>query len=162
MVTSSLATSDEIKQWLEWAGARLLSMPGGHIGPKSPGVAWPDYADDARTAYGYSPSAIRTERPNKDEIFFVDEILTLPHAIPDITRRRIVQSRSLVTPIAHRHLYSWTKLAKLLHTDRRTVANLYLRGLKEIIVRADQEKIRTINDFFATTYAQGLVLSDYP
>jgi hypothetical protein len=62
----------------------------------------------------------------------MDELLLLPGLIPDVKIRRIVQARSLVTPVSNRHVNSWPKIALMLHTDRKAVARLYSKGLRVI------------------------------
>jgi hypothetical protein len=123
---------EEIRIWMEWAGAKLLAM---HISsplPREPHTAWPTFAQDARQAYGYTGERLRAAMPRSVEIALMDEILLFPGLIKDLTTRRIVHARALVTPISNRHLYSWTKLAFMLHTNRHRVARLHGLGLHEV------------------------------
>ena len=94
---------------------------------------WPDYAQDKNTAYGYTDERLRAASPSGLEITLMDEILLLPEFIDDPLQRRIVGARSLVTPISQRHLYSWRKIAYMLHMDSRRVARLHHNGLGEIV-----------------------------
>ena len=140
--------SVELCEWLEWSGARLLSMSIRSPYPKNPGSAWPDYAQDATVAYGYTGERLRPALPNRFEIGLMDKILLLPNLIEDITTRRIISSRMLVAPVSNRYLYSWTKIAYILHTERRRVKTLYDKGLVEIATKAPQEKIDDIRHLF--------------
>lgn len=141
----------EVNTWLEWAGGKLLSLGTQSPGPKSYRVAWPDFPDDVNTAFGYTDPKLRVPKPSKDEIPIMDEILLLPLVVGNVTTRRIIHARLLVTPLGGRHLYPWTRLAKLLHTDRRTVAHRHAQGLVEISEHAEPTKICLIFSFFAST-----------
>jgi hypothetical protein len=132
---------EEIKEWLEWAGARLLSLQISSPLPKEPHVSWPEFAQDHREAYGYTGERLRAAIPNRFEIELMDEILLLPGLIQDITRRRIVNARALVTPISNRYLYSWTKLAFMLHTSKYQVVRHHVLGLKDIQRNVSQDKV---------------------
>lgn len=152
-------TPSEVQSWLEWAGMRLLAMPGQNPFPASQRALWPDYPQDANTAYGYTDVPLRAGRPTKAEIPIVDEILTLPLLVQNQTERRIVQARSLVTPISQRYLYSWSKIARMLHTDRRAVIRWHMHGLRDIIIRVDNDTVRKIT---LIVYGEPQVSKGYP
>jgi hypothetical protein len=135
------ATPEEIRQWLEWAGSKLLAMSISSPRPKGYKTAWPEYADDYKQAYGYTGERLRPPRPQSTEIALMDKLLTFPSLIVDVNTRRIVNSRSLVTPVSNRYLYSWTKLAYMLHVDRRRVIRLHYNGLLEISGKLPAEKV---------------------
>ena len=141
-----IASTDsiEIKEWLEWAGAKLLSLRLASPAPQGYRSFWPDYADEANKAYGYTGNRLRAGLPNSKEIALMDEILLLPSLITDITVRRIVNARALVAPVANRHLYSWTKIAHLLHSSPRRMVVLHRSGLREIASRVPQDKADAI------------------
>lgn len=126
--------------WLEWAGATLLSLGGSSPLPKGPRVLWPDFPQDATIAYGYSNERLRVPKSSAREIEAMDEILLLPNSIHNITTRRIVNARLLVTPVTSRYLYSWSKLSIMLHMDRRRIVAIHRRGLHEIISKTDAKK----------------------
>jgi hypothetical protein len=136
-------TPDELQQWLEWAGSRLLSLNVSSPLPRKPKVLWPDYVPDPR-AYGYSSERLRPPKLSGADISLMDEILVLPNVIKDITVRRVVNSRSLVTPISNKYVYSWVRIAFMLHCDRRKVMRLHRIGLEEIIKHIERDKISTI------------------
>jgi hypothetical protein len=136
-------TPDELKQWLEWAGTRLLALNVASPLPKKPRVLWPDYVSDPR-AYGYSNERLRPPKVPGHEITLMDEILVLPNLIKDITSRRVVNSRSLVTPVSNRYVYSWSRIAFMLHCDHRKVMKLHRLGLDEIIEHMSKDKLYAI------------------
>lgn len=137
-------TAEELSLWLEWAGSKLLSLNLRSPLPQGPHSAWPSFATSAEEAYGYTGERLRPGRPTSHEIALMDEILLLPSLIDDISARRIVNARALVAPVSNRHLYSWTKLAFMLHTSRPIVQRHHRRGLDLIVRRVDKEKIHTI------------------
>ena len=143
-----LQAVEEIREWLEWGGSKLLSLRVPSPFPKSFHTAWPDFPQNPFTAYGYTAERLRPPVPTSREIVLMDEILRLPALVSDPLPRRIIHARSLVTPIAPRYLYSWAKIARLLHLDRRTVAGFYLRGLKEIDRKLERDKRHTIRQTF--------------
>lgn len=138
------ASPEELRSWLEWAGSKLLAMHISSPAPRGPHTSWPIYADDAIQAYGYTGERLRPALPRSEEIELMDKILLFPNHINDITSRRIVNSRALVTPVSNRYLYSWSKLAFMLHMDRRRVIRLHFSGLCEIGSALALEKIDAI------------------
>jgi hypothetical protein len=135
-------TPDELRVWLEWAGARLIAMPGGRIGPANYKVYWPEFSQETFQVLEFRKIApLRASAPSKDEIPLVDEILTFPSVCKDIYTRRVLHVRALVHPVNHRYLYKWTRIAELLHTDRQTVRNWHAKGLREVVAKADPVKV---------------------
>lgn len=141
--------TDEIETWLEWAGQRLLSLGTSSPKPKGYKTNWPDYVPDTR-AYGYSPERLRPAKVPSAEIALMDELLLLPQLVHDITARRVVNARSLVTPVSGRYLYSWSRLSFMLHLDRRTVVRMHYNGLCEIGRNVPAEKIYLIRQKLST------------
>ena len=156
--TSGTATNiliiqpEEVDSWLCWAGERLLCMPLPNPGPAKQKICWPDTANDACVAYGYSDIKLKPISPAKDEIKFIDEILELILLVPDPRIRRILQARSLVAPISGKHLYSWSRLAKLLSSDRRKVASTHNSGLLIIARLIEPAKAVRIAEFLSDRY----------
>lgn len=138
----------ELQLWLEWAGSKLLSLPTRSPLPQGPHVSWPLFAQDHHVAYGYTPERLRPARASDKEIDLMDEILIFPSLITDINTRRVVNARILVTPLGNRYLYSWARLAQLLHADRRTVSRLYAKGLEEISRKAPRAKVDAVRETF--------------
>jgi len=140
---------DELRDWLEWAGGRLLSLGGRKPGPAEPRIAWPDFPQETATAYGYGKPTLRLTRPAKDEIPVMDEILAFPNLVSNVTQRRIVQCRSLVLPINGRYLYSWRRIARLLSINHQTAISWHGKGLEEIARKAEPSKICLIREFLS-------------
>ena len=134
----------EVKQWLEWAGSKLLAMNIGSPAPREPHIAWPEYANDASVAYGYTGERLRPAMPRSYEIALMDKVLTFPSIIKDETTRRIIHSRALVTPVSNRYLYSWNKLGFMLHISPRRVVRIHHNGLCEIATGLTPEKIDAV------------------
>jgi hypothetical protein len=141
---------EDVQFCLEWAGQRLLSMQIGSPRPKGFKVAWPEYADDSKLAYGYTGHRLRPARPQAAEIALMDKVLEFPSLISDVTARRVVHARCLVTPLSNRYLYSWTKLAFMLHMDKRRVVRIHYRGLLEIAACLPPEKITIMHQLLPT------------
>ena len=133
-------TPEELAEWLAWAGSKLLAMNLSDGSPRPPAIAWPAYANDASAAYGYTGERLRPPRPTSFEIELMDKILALPMLCRAVHVRKIINARLLVTPVSNRHLYSWTKIAYVMHTDARRVARLHRQGLNEIIGALAPEK----------------------
>jgi len=142
--TKPKVAPEEVREWLEWAGSKLLAMNIASPKPKQYKTAWPEFAQDHRMAYGYTGERLRPAQPRSTEIELMDKLLLFPNLITDVTSRRIVNSRALVTPVSNRYLYSWSKLAFMLHRDRRTVIRLHYSGLCEISSNLPPEKIDAI------------------
>lgn len=140
----ALASPEELQRWLEWAGQCLLSLGGSGAGPQGYKVAWPIYAPDSKVAYGYSGERLRPPKLSSRDIRLMDEILLFPEFISEVQTKRIVGARSLVTPVSGRYLYSWSKIAFMLHLDRDTVKRRHSRGLAEIIGRLPEEKVYAV------------------
>jgi hypothetical protein len=147
--STQILTEDEVRLWLEWAGSKLLAMHITSPYPREPSAAWPAYVQEAIVAYGYSNIRLRPPQPTKLEIDLMDEILYLPSLAQDVTTLRILQVRSLVTPVSNRYLYSWTKIAHLLHSDKRNIQRKYRNGLGEIVIRTSRSKAYTLRHSFA-------------
>lgn len=141
----------ELQLWLEWAGVRLLSMNIKSPFPKEPGTAWPEYQRDPTEAYGYSGERLRPAIPDSVEIELMDKLLAFVSLLPDITTRRILNARALIAPISNRHLYSWTKIAFMLHTSRPVVQRLHAKGLKDLALLIPKDKIHAVRLLINTT-----------
>lgn len=135
---------EEVKTYLEWAGSRLLALNIASPKPRGPHTAWPSFAQEKHMAYGYTGERLRPAQPRSQEIELMDKILLFPSFITDDTSRRIVNSRALVTPVSNRYLYSWSKLAFMLHMDKRRVVRLHYAGLCDISKRLPPEKMDAI------------------
>jgi hypothetical protein len=99
---------------------------------------WPDYPDDKHTAYGYTGNPIRAPAPQAAEVSLMDDILNLVHLAPNALQRRVLNARALVHPLNGRHLYSWMRIATLIHSDYYGVKTIHKRGLSMVVARAPQ------------------------
>src|SRR5215831_17709252 len=99
--------SSEIETYLFWAGKQLLSLHVKGCFPSSFRSYWPDYPNDKNTAFGYTSLKFHPPQPGASDIQLMDEILNLILLIPNITQRRIINSRSLISPRNDRHIFSW-------------------------------------------------------
>lgn len=139
-----------LQTWLEWAGVRLIAMPGKRIGPAEPGVCWPDYEQDPyEVLYFRGLRSIRISPPTPSEIPIIDEILSLPNTCNQITVRRVLHCRALIHPIRGTNLYPWTRVAELLDVKVYTVKRWHRQGLEEASVKAPPEKICRIRAFLS-------------
>ena len=143
----SPASETEVQDWLEWAGSKLLALRIPSPAPKGPHIAWPEYASSP-DGYGYTKNTLRAAAPTRFEITLMDEILLLPNLIPDITLRRIVHARALVAPVSLRYVYSWPKIAVMVHSDRKAVARLHTKGLRCIAKALREEKASALRQSF--------------
>lgn len=143
-------TPDEVRLWLEWAGGKMLSIEVRNTRPGSYRSFWPDYPDDKFTAYGYSGERLYPGRPNSYEISLMDEVLNLVVLIPLPLTRRIINARSLVHPLNNRYLYSWSRIAEIIHSDRRMVKRQHRRGLEEISCAVGSEIVNRVRGSLGT------------
>ena len=132
----------ELTSWLEWAGSKLLSLSVKSPFPAGYRSNMPHYVPD-RWDYGKERERFKPARPTSEDIGLMDEILLLPGKITDHNQRFLVNARALVRPVARTYLYSWTKLAIKLHTDRRKVVRLHHQGLRQIIAKLPTEQVYT-------------------
>lgn len=139
-----MADTTEVKTWLEWGGSKLLAMRLAPAAPSGYRSFWPDYQADATMAYGYTAARLRPAIPNSKEVDLMDQILELPGFVSDITVRRIINTRALVAPVSNRHLYSWAKIAHLIHSSPRRVVVLHRTGLRQISLRLPERKADAI------------------
>jgi len=149
---SAQLSPQDLQMWLEWAGARMIAMPGGRTKPSEPHVIWPEYSQDKFELLEFrKDNPLRASGPSKDEIPIMDEILTLPRYCTDPFKRRVLQSRALVHPINGRNLYSWGKIARILSRDPKTVKAWHTSGLKEVCNKAPQASVCRIRAFLSAS-----------
>jgi hypothetical protein len=141
-------TPQELQVWLEWAGARLIAMPGPRIGPADIKVIWPEYSQEKFEILDFrNMTPLRAPGPSKDEIPIMEEILTLPALCSDPLKRRVLHSRALIHPVNSRHLYSWRKIALLLGRDAKTIKTWHTFALSEVCRRATNGSVCRIYAF---------------
>lgn len=130
-----IITTETINQWLEWAGERLMSLPSDKVFPQKFKTSWPDYSLDQWQVLNFRPGEhSRPAIPTATDITLMDEILTLitQEIIPSQTQRQILQSRLLINPYTGRHVNSWNKIAKKLHSSRDLIKTRHQQGLNSI------------------------------
>jgi hypothetical protein len=132
-------TNYEIQSLLEWAGEKLLSLPIRNAKPQSYKNNWPEFKQLPNQ--DFSHKSFRPSPPNGNEIDTLDKIFDLILILPNPTIRRIIQARSLINPISHRHLYPWLTISEFLNLDRRTVKRHYDFGLNQIARNSRQSHI---------------------
>lgn len=139
--TSSQGPSpDELRAWLEWAGAKLIAMPGPRIGPKAPSTFWPDYSQELFQVLAFrSATPLRAMAPSSVEIPLMELILSFPALCTHQATRRVLHCRALIHPVKQRHLYRWDRIAELLDTKVYTVKYWHRRGLAEVARKIPEE-----------------------
>lgn len=142
------ATPGEIREWLAWAGGKLMTLEVKGTEPGGFRTFWPDYPDNRFTAYGYTGERLRPPPPGSSEIPLMDQILNLVLLVPNPTARRILNARALVHPLNGRNLYSWAKIGVLIHSDRRAVRNLHQKALEIIAAKIPSTVVRSIRAGF--------------
>lgn len=141
------ASPDEVRDWLEWAGATLLAMRLRSPFPREFRAAWPEFPSDFNDAYGYTAESFRVPAPSSADIDLMDTILALPSLVDDPTTRRILHRRALVTPLTGRYIHSYRSIALLLHSDERRVARLHKAGLVRIAGRMPYVQVCSLRNF---------------
>lgn len=126
------ANPEMIVACLEWAGSVLLSMNIRSPKPADYKVFWPEFPSDPNEAYGYTSERLRIATPRATDIELMENIFTWLSLIDNVVARRIVCIRSLVTPVSERYVYHWSKIAILLHMDRRGVKRLHNLGIQDL------------------------------
>lgn len=146
----NVLTPSDVDTWLNWAGKRLVAMPVARVKPAQPHVVWPAMVQELNNfeKLHHDSGSIRIDGPSKDEIPIVDAILTLPNRCNDVKIRRVLHARLLIHPVTDRHLFSWSKIAKLLAADRRLVKRWHETGLKETADKADERVVWLVMQYF--------------
>jgi hypothetical protein len=151
----SKPSTDELEQWLEWAGTRLIAMPGPRVGPSESTGWWPDYSQDRYEVIEFRARiALRIAAPSGSEIELMEEILYLPSLIGvgvnehDCEVRRVVRRRILLHPITNRRLWQWDRLAKEHKRSQVTLRTWYKKGLSQICRRISGDKTTSIRKQF--------------
>jgi hypothetical protein len=121
---------------LEEAGRTLLSLPNSGYSTRLR-TSRHDVVQSAAEAYGWDKmdARLRPAAPSSAQVTRMDEALDW---IPTIPRdrymlRRIVGSRSLVSPITERHLFSWRRLAALLGADHKAIQRWHAQGVDLVV-----------------------------
>lgn len=141
-------TPEEIQLWLEWAGEILLSLRVNGVYPQQFRSFWPDYPDDILTAYGYTPERTTRVVPSAQDVSLSDKVLGLIPLVLNTRTRRIIHMRSLISPIRSSHIYSWSRIAQILHSNRAEVKTQYDRGLAIVSSKISLSDVSYIRERF--------------
>lgn len=131
------------------AGRTLMMLPGGGL-PADPGSCWPDVVqsywdmlgagtDEASTmedrihALEQARNAVQLHA-SRQQIDRLDEALGWLLMIPQPHWRKAVMARMLTHPVSERPMYKWSRIARDLGTNPRTVQRWHEKGLKIILV----------------------------
>jgi hypothetical protein len=137
-----LIEADGVILRLEEAGRTLLALPStGYSTRLSAGGL--DFVREAIEAYGWTDAPVKPAAPAPAAIGRMDEAHAwVSQYIPDNQRvlRRIIGARSLVHPITDRHLFGWTKIAAMLHTDHKAIQRWHADGIRLITARLQAKK----------------------
>lgn len=147
----------ELESWLEWAGQRLIAMPGRRVGPSEGAGWWPDFSQDIFEVVQFRARiGLRIAAPGPNEIGLMEDILLLPNYIlvtDEVYTRRMrktVRKRTLLHPITGRRLYNWRRIADELETSGYQVKRYYTRGIERICTTAPWVVTNRIRRDFAT------------
>jgi hypothetical protein len=138
--TNHNISHSDIQIILEWAGEKLLSLPIKRTLPQSYRNNWPNYLNDPLPNY-FSGKNLVPIPPNSFEIDLMDNILNLITLIPDSISRNIVNTRCLISPITHKHLYHWSQISQLLSLSSRTVRRSYDFGINQILKTSSKSQL---------------------
>lgn len=143
---SELLDPQTLIVWLEWAGIRLIAMPGGRVGPADYRVFWPDYGQDRfQILHHRAPSAVRVAPPDGRQISIVETILLLPNLCEKPVVRRVLHARSLLHPANMRHLYPWPRIATTLEIKVASAKYMHKVGLQEVCRKVDEQTVCSIS-----------------
>jgi hypothetical protein len=131
--------ADYVIYRLEEAGATLLALPGTGWSTRVRSSSI-EVVRTALEAYGWDPARVRPAVPPADKIDRMDEAMAWIACIPDnrYVLRRVVGARSLVHPVADRHLYSWRRLGAALGADHKAVQRWHAQGIAMIVAALHQ------------------------
>ena len=146
---SRAVTPDLICDWLEWAGTRLLASPSNKIKPAGPKVIWPDYALETFQVLDFRVGlALRAPAPASNEIPIMEEILLLPNLCKEVRTRRVLHARCLLNPLTYRNINSWSKIGKMIQSNRETARLIHGKGLVEVSQKVAYPVVCRISAFF--------------
>lgn len=133
-----------LQTWLEWAGVRLIAMPGPREGPGPLRAAtWPfEYDQDKFQVLEFRRGlAARMMAPSAKEIPIMDEILSMVNICSVKDARRVINYRLLIHPIRNTHLYKWPRVVEKVEIKLSGVKRLHREGLQEICRKADRQRV---------------------
>lgn len=132
--------ADTVIARLDEAGCTLLSLPG-----NDPAI---DLAQARlRTVAGIADG--RRPRPDAARTARMDQAFGWIALVPadKLMLRRIVGCRALVSPRTGRHLFSWTRLGRLLNTDAKVVRRWHALGIGIIVATLNRDAAFAMVEF---------------
>lgn len=140
---------EELRTWLEWAGMRLIALPGGRTGPRDRGTFWPDFSQDEWEVLQFRQGIpLRAAAPSPAEISLMEFILDFPSLCAHEPTRRVLHCRALIHPVKYRPLWRWQRIADLLEVKIYTVKAWHKAGLVEIARKLPTEAIERVEKAF--------------
>lgn len=150
-------TPSVLNEWLEWAGARLIAMPGPREGPKPLRAAkWPfEYDQEKFQVLEFRKGlAARMMAPTAKEIPVMDDILSLVNVCSIKDARRVIHYRLLMHPIKNTHLYRWPLVSEKVKINVSGVKRLHREGLQEICKKVQHQPIERIFLFLGSSLSE--------
>lgn len=139
-------TPQELEEWLEWAGVRLIAMPGKRVGPDEYRNNWPDFSQEIFQILDFRGGRrVTIAPPNSKEIPIVDEILLLPNLCKSEGKRRVIRARTLLHPVNLRRLFRWDRIASGMSIEIASAKYMYKSGLEEICKKIDYDRVCSIS-----------------
>ncbi len=129
-------THEAIEARLQHAYVTLFKLP--KDGGQRLKVATYGYVSEAVDMAAEKLAPVRIKATALD-ITLMDEAMSWPSLIANLTARRIVSARAMVHPVTERHLHQWKRLAGALGADYRAVQRWHRQGIAEISEKLWQE-----------------------
>jgi hypothetical protein len=130
---------------LEESGSTLLALPQTGYSTRLRQSRL-EFVQAALDNYGWTEKALRPAIPSAERITRMDEALAWITLIPQdrVVLRRIVGSRSLVSPTTERHLFSWRRLGTLLGADHKAIKRWHAQGIDMIVAGLNRAPSRRV------------------
>jgi hypothetical protein len=129
---------------LEEGGSTLLALPQTGYSTRLRQSKL-EFVSAALDNSGWMEKQVRPAIPSAEKITRMDEALAWITLIPQerVVLRRIVGSRSLVSPTTERHLFSWRRLGTLLGADHKAIQRWHAQGIELIVAGLNRGVART-------------------
>lgn len=124
-------TADAVQSRLEHAFGVVARLP--NDGGQRLKVATYGYVSEL-VEVNAKPGRVRLS-PSRLDVSLMDEAISWPSLIDNLTTRRIVSARSMVNPATERPIYQWQRLARGIGADVRAVKRWHSEGLAVIVAK---------------------------
>ena len=133
-------TPEFVVSCLEQAGRTLLSLPIPGARPSGFRSNMPEVIRQYNESYGHEAESPSAAIPSNREISRMDQVLSWVRLIPEdqFIVRRVVQCRSLTSPITGRHLFTWSRVGTHLRCDYRAAQRWHAEGIAIITLRLNK------------------------